>query len=214
VLLTLVDSLRCPAGHEETSLVLSVESWSGQRVAEGLLGCPMCHSRYPIQQGTADFTGSSNVVRHAALGAPPDAMRLAAQLSLTEPGGILLLTGRYAACAASLVEFADLTCLLVDVPVASSPAAVDIRVNERLPLVDRALRGAAIDGARGDPVFLAEVARCVRPRGRIVAPNPSVPPGGSRIVARDEHEWVVEVEDFSAPVPLRRAQQGSEPSGL
>jgi len=213
VLLTLVDSLRCPAGHEETSLVLSVESWSGQRVAEGLLGCPLCHSRYPIQQGTADFTGNSNFVRHAALGAPPDAMRLAAQLALTEPGGILLLTGRYAACAASLAEFADVTCLLIDAPVASSPGAVEIRVNERLPVVDRALRGAAIDEARGDPMFLVEVARCVRPRGRIVAPSPAVPPGGSRIVARDDREWVVEIEDFSVPVPLRRAQPGSEPTG-
>jgi hypothetical protein len=205
VLLSLVDSLRCPAGHEETSLVLSVESWSGQRVSEGLLGCPLCHARYPIRRGAVDFAGRSPDVRHVVPDTPVDPMRLAAQLSLTEPGGILLLTGRYAANADQLAGLADVACLLVDAPPSSSPTAVDIQVNQRLPLLDRALRGAAIDESRDDVEFLAEVARCVRPRGRIVAPASSAIPGGSRLIARDHLEWVAELEDVSPPIQLRRA---------
>ena len=205
MLLSLVDSLRCPARHEETSLVLSVESWSGQRVFEGVLGCPRCHARYPIHHGAVNFTGGTRDVRHAGTDAPADAMRLAAQLSLTEPGGILLLTGKYVASADRLAEFADVTCLLVDAPLASSSTGVDIEVNAHLPLVDRALRGAAIDESRGDPGFLVEVARCVRSRGRIVAPARSALPDGSKLVARDDLELFVELEDFSPPIPLRRA---------
>ena len=105
MLLSLVDSLRCPAGHEGTSLVLSVESWSGKRVSEGLLGCPLCHARYPIRQGAVDFTGGSSDVRHMVSDASVDVMRLAAQLQLNEPGGIVLLTGRYRRERGSVAEF-------------------------------------------------------------------------------------------------------------
>lgn len=184
--------------------MLSVESWSGQRVSEGVLGCPLCHARYPIHRGAVDFTLGAQVSR-LAHDAPADPMRLAAQLSLTEPGGILLLTGRYAASADRLAGFADVTCVLLDAPLASSATAVDIWVNEHLPLADRSLRGGAVDDSRADVEFLAEVARCVRPRGRIVAPARSELPDGCRLVARDPLELVVEVEAFSPPVPLRRA---------
>ena len=188
--------------------MLSVESWSGQRVSEGQLGCPVCHARYPIRRGAVDFGGGSHDVRHAPNSAPADAMRLAAQLSLTEAGGILLLTGPYAACADMLAEFADVTCLLVDAAPGLSETAVHIHVSERLPLVDRALRGAAVTESHNEPAFVAEVARCVRPGGRIVAPARMAVPIGSRLIARDDREWVVEMEGSSAPIPLRRAQPG------
>lgn len=206
VLLSLVDSLCCPAGHEETSLVLSVESWSGQRVSEGLLGCPLCHARYPIHRGAVDFAGRSPAVRHVVPDTPVDPMRLAAQLSLTEPGGLLLLTGPYAASADQLAEFADVTCLVVDAPHASSKTAVDIRVNDRLPMVNRAIRGAAIDAVRCSPVFLAEVARCLRPRGRIVTPAKSQIPVPGRVVAQDDRELVTEIALSPQTVALKRAR--------
>lgn len=204
MLLSLVDAFRCPAGHEETTLVLSVESWSGQRVSEGLLGCPVCHARYPIHHGVADFTGGAMDVRRAAPGSPPDAMRLAAQLSLTEPGGIILLAGRPVASAEGLAAIADVTCLVVSAAPLLSPAVVTIDVGDRLPLADRALRGAAVDEQHSSQGFLDEVARCVRGRGRIVAPAQSPLPPGTLIIARDEREWVGEVEAFTQPIPLRR----------
>jgi len=205
VLLSLVDSLRCPAGHAETSLVLSVESWSGQRVSGGLLGCPVCQARYPIHRGAVDFTGDgSQGVRHVLPLAPADPMRVAAQLSLSEPGGVILLAGRYATVADQLAQLADVTCVLLDAPLSSSPASVNLDVAERLPLAQGVLKGAAVDASRANETVLAEIARCVRPLGRIVAPSPSTPPTGCRLIARDEDEWVVEVEAFTSPVTLRR----------
>jgi uncharacterized protein YbaR (Trm112 family) len=205
VLLSLVDSLRCPAGHEESSLVLSVHAWSGQRVAEGLLGCPICHARYPIHRGVVDFTAGVEVIRRDGLDGPADVMRLAAQLSLSEPGGIILLAGGYTAVADQLVQLAGVTCMLVDAPLSSSPGAVNLEVADRLPLAEGVLKGAAIDALRATEAFLAGIARCVKPLGRIVAPSQSMQPRGCRLIARDAQEWVVEVEELTSPVTLRRA---------
>lgn len=205
MLLSLVDSLRCPAGHQETSLVLSVESWSGPRVSEGLLGCPVCHARYPIHEGAADFTGGPTVVRRPDPGSPPEAMRLAAQLSLAEPGGIILLAGRHAASAEQLATLADVMCLLVAAAPSLSPFVVNIDVGDRLPLADGTLRGAAVDEQHSSLGILVEIARCVHARGRIVAPAQSPMPPGTLLIARDEREWVGEVEAFTPPpVQLQR----------
>ena len=208
MLLSLVDSLRCPAGHEESSLVLSVEAWSGQRVAEGLLGCPICHARYPIHQGAVDFTAGGRIVRRGGQDTPVDVMRLAAQLSLTEPGGVILLVGAYAAVADQLAELAGVTCVLVDAPLSSSAGAVNVDVADRLPLAEGALKGAAVDEPRATDAFLEEVARRVRPLGRLVAPSRSTPPRGCRLIARDARESVVEVERLPSPITLRRAHPG------
>ena len=205
MLLSLVDSLRCPASHEESSLVLSVETWSGQRVAEGLLGCPICHARYPIRQGAVDFTAGAAVVRREGPGEPIEVTRLAAQLALSEPGGIILLAGRYAAAADQLVPLAGVTCLLIDAPPSSSPGAVNLEVAERLPLARGALKGAAVDAPRATEVFLGQIVRYVRQGGRIVAPAGSDEPRGCRLIARDALEWVVEVEASTPPLTLRRA---------
>jgi uncharacterized protein YbaR (Trm112 family) len=203
VQLALVDSLRCPAHDEESALVLSVESWAGPRVAEGVLGCPQCNARYPIRGGTIHFAGAGTVQREkTAEGA--DVMRVAAQLGLTEPGGIILLTGRYATIHASLTELVEVTCLLVSGEHSESPLAVNVVVADRLPLVDHALRGAAIDV---DGAFrLTEVARCTKPGGRIVVPVASPIPSGVSLIVRDAREWVGEVENVST-VQLRRSER-------
>jgi hypothetical protein len=203
VLLALVDSLRCPAHDEESPLVLSVEEWAGPRIAEGVLGCPVCHARYRIHRGGVDFAPDADLVRHG--GGEVNPVRLAAQLSLTEPGGVILLTGRYAEAHEELVRFADVTSVLVDAESTASPSAVNFQLADRLPFVTGALRGAAIDDTRGSPDFAAEVARIVRPGGRIVARNPTAVPSGMREIARDETEWVGEAGDRGAPVRLRRA---------
>ena len=201
--LALVDSLRCPSHDEESALVLSVESWAGPRVAEGVLGCPQCNRRYPIRGGTIHFAAAATVQREkAADGA--DVMRLAAQLGLIEPGGMILLTGRYATIHASLTELVEVTCLLVGAEYPATPLAVNFVVEDRLPLVDHALRGAAID-VEGAGILI-EVARCTSPGGRIVAPAASRIPSGVRLIARDDREWVGEVENVST-VQLRRSER-------
>ncbi len=190
--------------------MLSVESWSGQRVAEGILGCPICHARYSIREGVIDFTGNREGVTPRA-GARPDAFRLAAQLSLSDPGGIVLLAGQYAAAHNELVDMAGVTCLVIDA--LPTTGAINLSVGERLPFVNRALRGAAIDAVRATPAFLSEVSRCVRPGGRLVAPADSLLPPRVHLVARDAHEWVAAIEDSAPTVPLRRARGSENASG-
>lgn len=206
MLLTLVDSLRCPAPHEETSLVLSVEAWVGTRVAEGLLGCPVCHARYPIQRGTAYFTSRPVTVRHEAVADLPDAARLAAQLGLMEPGGVILLAGWYSAVHDALASLVDVTCLLIDAPESLAPNAANLMVADRLPLVDGVLRGAAVEGQGAR--LIADVERCVRPSGRIVAPVSTPRPSITRIVAEDDREWVGEVMTQPA-IQLQKARRTS-----
>lgn len=204
MLLSLVDSLRCPAHEAEASLVLAVESWTGPRVAEGTLGCPVCHARYPIHRGAVDFAPGADGVRRA--GQAGDPLRLAAQLSLTEPGGIILLAGRYAELSEELAPFGETTFVLVDAAPSSLPLAVNVRVGDRLPFMNDALRAAAIDEIRTKDVFLAEVVRCLRDTGRLVMPSSAaIPAGQMRILAEDDHETVAEALKGSSPILLRRA---------
>lgn len=203
--LTLVDSLRCPAGHEETALVLSAESWNGSRVATGLLGCPACHARYPIVDGIVDFSGGTPAPQPPDESLASEPVRLAAQLGLADPGGVILLTGRYASLADGLRELVEVTTVVADVTGELPATAVPFRFSGVLPMRDATLRAAAIDAPRNSSGFLAEVARCVAGRGRIVAPARSPMPTGVRLVARDELEWVVEVEAAHPVIPLRRA---------
>jgi hypothetical protein len=201
MLLTLVDTLRCPAHEEESSLVLSVEEWAGPRIAEGVLGCPICHARYHIHGGAVEFAAGTESVRRP--GAALDPVRLAAQLSLTEPGGIILLTGRFADVHEELMQFAEATCVLIDAAATSSSMAVNFRVSDRLPFVAGALRAAAIDERPAS--FLTDVVRCVRNGGRIVMPATSLAPTSLTVIARDDRELVGEVEAISRRVSLRRA---------
>ena len=183
--------------------MLSADAWSGTRVMSGVLGCPVCHARYAIENGVVDFTSGSRPAP-APVEGETDATRLAAQLGLTDAGGIVLLTGRYASGVAALLELVDVTCILVDEMAAGADAAVTFRILERIPLVNHALRAAAVDGSRANAAFLGEVVRCVRPGGRLVAPAGSAPPELVRILARDSREWVGEVESTEPLTLLRR----------
>ena len=188
-------------GHQESPLVLSVETWAGPRIAEGILGCPVCQARYPIHEGSIDFSAGSAVRR----GDPverQDPMRLLAQLNLSEPGGLVLLTGSYASVHEALTALVDSTWLLVDAPTTISPTAVNLALNDRVPFADRALRGAAIDTI--DARLLLDAVRCVKPGGRVVAKSDVPVPAGVSLIARDEREWVAAVEDGQT-IQLRRS---------
>jgi hypothetical protein len=182
-------------------LVLSVERWDRERVREGVLGCPMCQARYPIRDGRVDFTPGT--VRRPGAGEGADALRLAAQLGLTEPGGVILLTGKYANVHDSLTVLVDVICILVDGAPSHASRAVNFEIADRLPLVDGALRGAGVD-SRSSPAFLADVVRTLRPGSRIVAPATSSLPEGARVLARDQNEWVGQVESRPDHVTLIR----------
>lgn len=213
----LVDALRCPRPHEPTWLVLSASEMRGRHVWRGLLGCPICREEYPIVDAVADFgdlsrraseTGarSAAAAPGAAAAGAPDPLRLAALLALTEPGGLVLLAGRYGDAAAALADLTSVTVLVADpggpVPMRDDVSA--LRLDGRvLPLGDATLRGAAVDRDGRDA--LAARVTAVRPGGRVVAPAAVAPPAGVRELARDELEWVAEATGGGPTVPLRRA---------
>jgi hypothetical protein len=204
VLLSLVDSLRCPAHDDPWPLVLSVERWDNERVREGVLGCPLCQARYFIREGGVDFTPGT--VRRPSSNEGADALRLAAQLGLSEPGGTILLTGRYANVHETLISLADVTCILIDGAPSAASKGVTFVIADRLPIVDGALRGAAVD-SRSSPPFLADVMRSLRPGGRIVAPATASLPEGVNVLARDQSEWVGQVESRLDPIPIIRRKR-------
>jgi hypothetical protein len=161
----------------------------------------------------ADFSGANDRDERAALRreiTPPDAVRLAAQLALSEDGGLVLLTAGYSMLAPALDEMVNATYLVVDpgLAIAGSSHVVGMRLLDKIPLVDGALHAAAVDDSRADPFFLGEVARTVRDGGRIVAPADSLPPGNVRLLARDQREWVGEVERLTSLVTPQRAIRG------
>lgn len=227
--LELVDALRCIATHEETWLVASVDEWRGRQIVRGRLGCPICATSYPIEEGVADFRAASasgvdllphapgaDVRARASLGATPStegagpgaaeerALRLAAQLDLREPGGIVLLSGPYADLVDALesVTAAHYVVVLAAADPAP-PSGSGIRVAHRLPFASGAVRGAAIDGVLTP--LLGQVVSVLRAGGRLVAPAAEAPPPAITELARDEVEWVGErLADVTPPMPLRR----------
>lgn len=204
MILQLVDVLRCPSSHEDSHLVLTADAWRDGAVTAGRLGCPVCRMIYPIVDGVADFTAGATPWTGGATNRPAvDAWRLAAQLDLQSPGGIVLLAGAYARAAASLRSVVDVTAVLVGADVVPH-GAVALGVAGRLPLATGALLAAAVEAGPSSGAWLEEVARVVRPGGRIVAPATAPVPGGVALVARDETEWVAEASSAPVLLPLRK----------
>ncbi|MEP7067455.1 MAG: hypothetical protein ABI889_15580 [Gemmatimonadota bacterium] len=215
--LELVDSLRCVRSHEDTWLVALADELAERHVVEGALGCPVCKARYPVHQGMVDFT--VDVARGASASIPGGAasaaghrealaLRAAALLGLTEPGGIVVLAGEWSACADELLEMVDGVQLLAldPVPELRSRGALSLaRIPNVLPLAAASMRGIALDAAHATPSLLAGAARALIPNGRLIAPVSTLVPDSLRELARDDEQWVAAApppSNVSAPVPI------------
>src|SRR4051812_25436996 len=101
-----VDTLRCLSVHEESWLVVAADETQGRHVMRGLLGCPVCHARYPIERGIADFTNGARtpIALERDLSSPDGsaALKLAAMLDLTDSSGYVILVGEWARLGAAL----------------------------------------------------------------------------------------------------------------
>ncbi|MEO6525780.1 MAG: hypothetical protein ABIP93_04080 [Gemmatimonadaceae bacterium] len=195
----LVDTLRCPNPHEESWLVVSATTLEARHIRDGVLGCPVCRSEYPVRDGIADFRAS------AAIAAPPTtpsaswtlagADQLAALMNLADPLGFAVLTGRWGERALELLAVVDCPPLmLVDPPpsVSMRPGLSGIRCGPTIPLAVGTARAVAVDTT--EPSRVGSSARATRVGGRIVAPAEAPIPDGVRELARDDHVWVGERE--------------------
>jgi hypothetical protein len=207
--LELVDVLRCVQPHEASPLIATIDRAHGRVIDRGLLACPICDARYPIDAGAVTFDDGERTRRRAhpaGSAATPDAiLRAAALLGLSEPGGLLLLGGMYAAVAAALRDRADVSIVLLNPPgVVAAWEGVTPIYSSRVPLGPAVLRGAAID--QDTMSDIEGLVTALRASGRLVSPASTPLPAGVRELARDDVEWVAErvVEPLVVAVPLRR----------
>ena len=208
----LVDSLRCLEPHDETWLVAAASRMDGRHLVEGVLGCPICRREYAVRHGTAWFTtrqsdaADRNLTTLAVDADPAQVTRTAALLDLSQPGGIVVLGGSWAAHADAVAELgvAHVVVLNAHVNESSGQEVSSIVVDGRLPFGPAALRGVAVDGSGASPALLSSAASSLRSRGRLIAPSDVAVPDGVEVLARDDRVWVAErTAVTSPPIALR-----------
>jgi uncharacterized protein YbaR (Trm112 family) len=208
-----VDSLRCTADHEEAWLVAAADEWREGRILRGRLGCPVCRVEYRIEHGVAHFEGTDEPEAESEGGAieldsgEATVLRLAAQLDLGQPGGLVLLAGRFTRLADRVARLMEMPNLLLNAPPGVLAAGGSpILAYRRLPLASGVLRAAAIDGLAASSELVAEAVRVLRFGGRLLLRDARGVPEGISVIARDAHEIVGERTQpvASAPVSLGR----------
>jgi len=220
--LDLVDSLRCPAEHEEATLVATIDRLDGRYINTGALGCPACGARYEIRGFAVDFRDDRqrDATADTSPSAPPPdeekLVRVAAMLDTRTPGGLYVLTGSWGWYASALAVSYDVQCVVINPSAGIRPAEglSILLVGSQVPLAAQCARGTAIDveGAR-DARLVAGCIAAVRVGGRVVAPSapPAQVPAHTRELARDAQWWVGErmdaAETGGPPIPITRAKR-------
>jgi len=193
--------------HEDSWLVASADELVGRHIVRGELGCPVCGTRYPVREGVADFaSGSSAPLEYAA----PEGMavRAAALLGLTEPGGMVVLAGEWSAAANEMLEMTENVQLLaLDYArgLRSGGALSLALIADVLPLAAASVRGIALDEAHATPALLQGAARALIAGGRLIAPSGARVPDSLQELARDDEHWVATTRaqtNVSAPVTI------------
>ena len=196
-----VDAFRCPRPHELQWLVASADRLEDRDILTGELGCPVCGARYPIVDGIADFrsAGARTPVPVAPAAMPSErsdrAIRAAALLGLTEPGGVVVLAGGWGDAAHDVSALIDgIHVLAVDpLGAVSSGFGVSVaRAPDILPMRPESIRAIALDDAHADPSFLESSVAALRPSGRLLVPARAPIPAGIVERARDAHDWLGE----------------------
>lgn len=204
--LELAERLRCPNPHAPTPLIVVSRRKRERELLEGFAGCPVCHLEVPIIEGHVRFSGSAPSSAAPEASTAPELDRLIALLGLGEPGGAVLLTGRYALIAEALAESTGVSIVLMHaakVWPASELVSAVLGAPSRVPFTDVTFRGAALDDAT--PIALAaDAVRAVAMGGRVVGAASLAVPVGLRELARDDHEWVAAREAVGSIVELKR----------
>lgn len=205
-----MDSLRCVRPHEDSWLIARADELEARHIVQGELGCPVCEARYAIWDGVADFSDGARPRAPAGASAQHTqalALRAAALLGLTDPGGLVVLTGDWSAGADAMLEFVEGVQLLALDPAIGlrSGGALSLAlISGVLPLAAASARGIALDASHATPSLLAGAARALAPGGRLIAPASALVPESLQELARDDEHWVAAAPrtSISAPVPI------------
>jgi hypothetical protein len=205
-----VDSLRCVRPLEASWLFARADELEARHIVQGELGCPICEARYAIRDGVADFSDGASA--RASSGPPAQdaqalALRAAALLGLTDPGGMVVLAGDWSAGADAMLEFVQGVQLLAldPAPALRRGGALSLAlISGVLPLAAASARGIALDAAHATPSLVAGAARALMPGGRLIAPASTLVPESLQELARDDEHWVAAAPrtSISAPVPI------------
>lgn len=201
--------------HADSWLVARADELLARHIVRGELGCPVCGARYPVRDGVADFrmdapgSISARAEEPSRAGSDDDALavRAAALLGLTEPGGIVVLAGEWTPSANEILEMTENVQLLAldFAPELRSGGALSLaRIADVLPLAAASVRGIALDAPHATPSLVAGAARALAPGGRLIAPASAPLPDSLHELARDDRHWVAaaSASNVSAPVPI------------
>lgn len=210
--LALTERLRCPYGHAPTPLIVVATRKRERELLEGVTGCPVCYREARIEAGHLRFAEAETagvMAEESSLVGPwwaAELERTVALLGLAEPGGAVLLTGRYAPLADQLAAAVDTAVVVmnaVELPGATDRVAAVTGDTPTLPFTDGTFRAAAVDAWARSTVF-ADAPRTVTVGGRLLAPAARGVPAGLKELARDDREWVAAREGRGALVELSR----------
>jgi uncharacterized protein YbaR (Trm112 family) len=210
VVTDLIDTLRCPAAHEDSWLVASSTRSQGRHIMEGRLGCPVCQASVAIVDGVAQFGAPASDGRTPELD-HDSAFRLAAQLHLIDAPSPILLAGVWTAAVPALRRITPGVRIFAGDPVLTLAADDQVSVltlpDGRLPLAAASLRGLALDAVHAREAALTDAARVMRTGGRLVTPvGMALDPDCWAPLVSDAVVQVAERRPAaSAPVQLRRA---------
>lgn len=198
--LLLTDRLTCPRCGPELGLVLRADRMEGRLVLDGILGCANCRDSFPVVDGFADLRAPPRDPLGDGLAGPPPAdatagagsgkdgggddeaataervSRLVALLGIVGGAGTLALVGEPARLAWRVARaLPELLVVAIDPDLRHWPESPDVSrlaADPGIPLFGSSLRAIALDGRLGG-AWLAEAARVVQPRGRVVVMHAS-----------------------------------------
>lgn len=205
----LIELLRCPRDHEETTLIASTTRSADRHIVDGMLGCPTCRAEFPILDGVARFDGQVPP-RVAEAPSTEAAMRLAAFLELVDARGFALLFGRWGTHAGELRRISATPVVVVNPTAAvGGHVAATIIAKDRVPFAAGSARAAALD-VLVSATLADSAVRSVRGGGRVLGPAMMPLPAGLRELARDDRHWVAEKNAAPEAAPRLTALQRSK----
>ncbi len=202
----LLEKLRCSVPHADSPLVATASHTLDRHIITGMLGCPICHAEYRIENGAVDFGGS---MPHPTLS--PDAvteekaLRIGALLGLDERGGLYVLDVIGSYFIPSLLEMSpNSQFIALTANEQMEGAGIVIRsIGDALPLAKGCARGIALD--RAAPGLLSSAVQVLASGGRLVAPAAAPVPEGISVLASDSEQWVGEREAMPVLSSIGRA---------
>jgi hypothetical protein len=198
--LLLTDRLTCPRCGPRFGLILLAHRLVERVVHEGVLGCANCRDSFPNVQGFGDLRAPPRGELGAGLAGERstvdggESARLLAQLGILGGPGTVALVGEPARAAGEVAAaLPEIHVAAIDPDLGRWPEAERVSrlvTSPGLPFFDATLRAVAIDGRLG-AAWIAEAARAVAPRGRVVVFRPAedaaatLERAGLRVLAAD-----------------------------